>query len=361
MATHIFATAICLLWTAIPAGPSGATTGMIEVVVDNRRIEGAPLAWNAKEVRLLGRDGRLWLFDPAQATSYRRTASRFEPYGVSELRAELLRELGSDYEATGTTHYLVAHPRGQRDRWAQRFEDLYRSAIRYFSVRGFKLTEPPFPLVGIVCRDRREFERYAAGQGVAVANGALGYYDLETNRIIVYDADRPGAGGQGWQQNASTVIHEATHQLAFNTGIHNRYCPPPVWVVEGLATLFEAPGVHDWQSHHSQSDRINRERLAGYRAMAGNRHDGRLPAELTAEDRLFRSSPAAAYAEAWAMTFCLMETQPRQFARYLAISASHRPFSDYKARERLGDFTTVFGGDWRLFDAQFGRFMDNLK
>jgi hypothetical protein len=149
--------------------------------------------------------------------------------------------------------------------------------------------------------------------------------------------------------------------MAFNTGIHNRYCPPPLWVAEGLATLFEAAGIHNARGFMNQSDRVNQGRLRDYRAMLSKIHDGRLPKELIARDRLFRTSTMAAYAEAWALTFYLTETQPSQFARYLAKTASHEPFSDYSASERVADFTSVFGPDWRLFDAQFGRFMQKVK
>ena len=106
--------------TAWPAGSGTPAMGMIQVDVGGRTVEGMPLAWGSNVVHVLGRDGRLWSFDPAEATNYRQTASRFQPYSISELRARLLRELGHDYEVSGTTHYLVAHPRGGRDKWAKR-------------------------------------------------------------------------------------------------------------------------------------------------------------------------------------------------------------------------------------------------
>ncbi|NLE39517.1 MAG: DUF1570 domain-containing protein [Pirellulaceae bacterium] len=337
-----------------------ATTGMIRVEAAGRVIEGMPLAWDAEAVHLLGRDGQLSSFDPTKATDFRRTAARFQPYSVSELRARLLRELGDGYDVSGTTHYLIAHPRGRRDQWAGRFEDLYRAFVYYFSVRGFRIEEPPFPLIGVVCRDRKEFERLAAARGIKATSDAVGLYDLKTNRILVFDAATSDSGDD-WRRNAATVVHEATHQMAFNTGIHNRYCPPPLWVAEGLATMFEATGVHDARGHGSQADRVNRVRLREYRAMLGDKHDGRLPAELTASDRFFAKSPVAAYAKAWAMTFYLMETQPDRFARYLELTASHPPLTNYPPERRLNDFTSVFGDNWRLFDAQLGRFVDGLK
>jgi hypothetical protein len=334
---------------------------MVALELHGERIEGMPLAWDADAVHLLGRDGRLWSFDPDEATNFRKTSNRFRSYSVSELRATLLRELGKAFEVTGTSHYLVAHPRGQRDRWAERFEQLYRAFVHYFAVRGFRLQEPPFPLVGIVCRDQRDFIRYSARGGLPVGRGVLGYYSLESNRIILFDMTGGEIDSADWRQNASVVIHEATHQMAFNTGIHSRYSPPPLWVAEGLATLFEAPGVHDSRYHTRRSDRINRGRFEQFRRLVVPQHKSHLPAELTASDRLFRTHTAAAYAEAWAMTFYLIETQPAKYFDYLSRTAAHPPFAEYTAAERTADFTAVFGKDWRMFEARFLRFMASVK
>jgi len=341
--------------------PAPAAMGMIQVEVDGREIEGMPLAWGPDVVHLLGRDGQLFSVDPRKATDFRQTADRFQPYSVSELRARLLRELGNGYEVSGTTHYLLAHPPGRRDPWAGRFEELYRTFVYYFSVRGLRLEEPTFPLIVIVCRDRSEFERHVAAGGIAPPGNVVGLYHPRTNRIVVYDTHLGKGDGRDWQRNAATVVHEATHQMAFNTGIHNRYCPPPLWVIEGLATLFEAVGVHDARGHGRQSDRVNQDRLRVYRETVAAKHDGSLPVELTASDRFFDVSPVAAYAKAWAMTFYLVETQPDRFARYLALTASHPPFTRRSPEQRLADFTSVFGDNWRLFDAQLGRFIETVK
>ena len=254
-----------------PTPAAAAPAGMIELKLSDRTLEGAPLAWDRQEVRLLGRDGKLWSLAAATVQDYSATSREFRPYSPSELRAALLRELGDDYEVSGTGHYLVAHPRGQSDRWAERFEGLYRSFVHYFAVRGCQAAAPRFPLVGIVRRDRAEFAR-EAGLG-ATAGRVEGYYNLGTNRINIYDMGK--SAGADWQRNASVLIHEATHQTAFNTGIHSRYAPPPLWLAEGLAMLFEAPGVFDSHAYPGFSDRVNRGRLRRLSTPAGARATGR--------------------------------------------------------------------------------------
>jgi hypothetical protein len=136
---------------------------------------------------------------------------------------------------------------------------------------------------------------------------------------------------------------------------------PPIWVAEGLAEMFEAPGVYDSRAFPRQSDRINQGRLRAFNELVVPRHRPELLAELVAYDRLFRSNPAAAYATAWALTFYLVETQPGQYADYLARTAKRRPFKPYTAAERIADFTAVFGDDWPMLEARYLRFVAGLK
>ncbi len=350
----VIAVALCGCPTRLCAGE-----GMVEVTLPGLRVEGEPLGWNSRMVHLLGRDGRLWTFDPDEVIGFKKTASRFRAYSPSEFRAALLRELGNGYEVSGTGHYLVAHPRGERDRWAKRFENLYRSFVHFFSVRGFDIHRPMFPLVGIVCKDRDDFNRSAAADA-NVFSSVEGFYNLNSNRIAIYDN-----GGRGdspdWQRNASVLIHEATHQTAFNTGVHSRYSPPPTWVVEGLAMLFEAPGVHDPRNWTRPADRVSRDRLKTFRRIVAPRHRPEMLSLMVASDELFRVTPAAAYAEAWAMSFFLAETESSKYMRYLKLTASRPPFQDYTDAERTADFTSVFGDDWRMLEARLLRFMAGVK
>lgn len=330
---------------------------MVEVTVKGQKIEGMPVALRGARVHLLGRDGRLWDFPAEAAQDARQTGTRFKPYNPSELRAALMRELGQGFEVTGTGHYMVAHAAGQRDKWAERFEDLYRSFVHYFGVRGIKLKSPAMPLLAVVCRNQREFVRYAAKQGIPPQSGVLGWYDPDTNRIVLYDM---GGDAKNWQETAAVIIHEATHQMAFNTGLHSRYSMPPRWLAEGLATLFEAPGVYDAHHHTQKAERINRGRYDGFTKSLAPRHKPELITALVAKDDLFSNNPGAAYAESWALTFFLVETMPQKFAKYLVRTAQRTPFADDTPAERLADFTAVFGSDWRMLEAQFLRYMAAL-
>ncbi len=336
---------------------SDSLTGMVRLVVSDRSVEGEVLHRCAKNYYLLGRDGRIWTVPRKRVDRVVKTAPEFEPYSVSQMRAMLLRELGSRFEVTGSIHYLVAHPKGQRDRWAKRFETLYRSFVRYFSVRGFDLKRPPFLLMAIVCHDRGEFSRYAKQQSMGASPGLLGFYSLDTNRVVLFDQGDGGKEEKAWESTCKVVLHEATHQIAFNTGINDRFCRPPLWVCEGLAMLFEAPGVYASNRYRLQKERINRGRYEDFVRLPELRD---LTARMTASDRFFQAAPSAAYAEAWALTFFLTEAHPTKFNQYLRRMARRPKFKPYTARERLDDFQAVFGSDGPRFDAQFKRFFGRL-
>ncbi len=361
----MFCTLATLVLVCLPAcGPLlGALRDDFTMSVDigGNDVEGMPLAWSNERVYLLARDGRLWEFPPNRATRLRKTSPTFSSYSAAEMRAQLQRELGGHLEVTGTGHYLVAHPPGRSSVWSQRFEDLYRSCVQYFSLRQLPVHDPQFPLVAIVWPRYADFEHYAASQGSSVSPGVLGFYSPISNRVTLYDQGGGATTARAWQENESTIVHEATHQVAFNTGVHNRFTSTPLWVAEGLGTMFEARGVWDWGDHPRQADRINRPRLAQFRQW---QRLGRQPGafvNLVSSDRQFQTNPAAAYSEAWAWVFFLTENYPRQFGQYVERTAERPDFEDYPLARRMADFTAVFGDDFRKLEAHFLQFIDGLR
>ena len=344
-------------WQCLPLSAAPPVGAVMEWAVPGRSVEAVPLVRTSRDLVVLGRDGAIWQL-PADSRPLRKTSERFQGYSPSELRATLLRELGDGYEVSGTGHYLVAHPRGTRDQWAERFEELYRTFVRYFSVRGFSLQEPPFVLIGVVCRDRRDFERQAVQGHVFPGQAVAGFYSTRTNRILLYDANG-GSASARWQQNASTVLHEATHQMAFNTGIHNRFSPPPTWVAEGLATMFEVVAAGSGGTDSSQG-LVHPVWLRRFQQAAPRLGPESL-ADLIASDRVFQGDATLGYAEAWALTFYLAQTQPAKYTDYLARTPSHTPLERLTAAQRTADFTAVFGDDWRMLLARLVRFTEALQ
>lgn len=332
----------------------------VEVEVGGQRYEGTPLAWSKSEVVLLSRDGFLRNFPASQAKDFRKTAASFSSYRPAKMRNELAREFGRAFDVSMMPHYIVVHPDGQRDQWARRFEELYRAYLRYFNSRGMRPDKPEFPLVAVVFPHKREFIRYAQQTGEKILPNTLGYYSPRTNRILLYDVTNGNPDDPNWHINADTIIHEATHQLAFNTGLHNRYAKSPRWVVEGLATMFEAKGVWNLFRYSGKANRINRSRLISFKDYMKRRPKGSL-AQFISSDRMFEADPDDGYAEAWALTFFLAETRPSQYARFLRSIAARKDFTAYPSPERLADFTTIFGKNLPVLESHYLRHLKRLE
>jgi hypothetical protein len=100
--------------------------------------------------------------------------------------------------------------------------------------------------------------------------------------------------------------------------------------------------------------------LQSWKQYRSRRKDGAL-VELISTDGRFSTGTLDAYAESWALSFFLLEKQPRDYAAYLQRLAALPVFRDRSSVERLADFTAVFGTNFRLLEARYLRFMDELR
>lgn len=355
----LIALACCSLPSALAPCEAWAADFMFAATVDGRRIEGRPLDWTAGLMTLMGRDGQLYEFDPRTATEARKTSPTFHAMSKQELMAELRRDFDERYDFTTTRHYVVVHPRGERSAWADRFEQIYSAFRGYIRVRGFRVQDPQFPLVAVVFRNKQQYDDHARKSGMKILPNSLGCYSHSSNRILLFDVTG-GDPRRDWTTNAATIIHEATHQAAFNLGVHSRTSPPPYWIPEGVATLFEARGVWRPSGADDRKSRINAGYLSDFRRRV---QDGKPPftlAQFVASDTPFRRDATAAYAQAWALSFYLSETQPRQFCRHLEATADRPVYSSFSANERLRYFRDAFGDDLKVLEANFVQWVTQL-
>lgn len=275
-----------------------------------------------------------------------------------ELGQRMLAELPAGFELHLTQHYIVCHDTS-RDyaRWAGGlFERLHDAFGNYWTRAGLELTAVERPLIVLIFANRRDYEAYAVRDLGAAADRVVGYYNLLTNRIATYDLTgsdalprRDNRSGPGVREIlaqpeaaglVSTLVHEATHQLAFNRGMHRRLAPVPVWVSEGIATVFETPDLRSsggWRG----IGMVNRSRLERFRH---GYQPGDLEQLIAADDR-FRNAETAldAYAAAWALSWFLMETKRPQFVAYLKTLAAKQPLAADSPAQRRADFTAAFG------------------
>ncbi|MCA9270863.1 MAG: DUF1570 domain-containing protein, partial [Planctomycetales bacterium] len=141
---------------------------------------------------------------------------------------------------------------------------------------------------------------------------------------------------------------------------HSRTAQQPVWLAEGLATMFEAPGVYRGDAHRQLSDRINRQRLDRLRKRTSGGNSRGTVERLVGSDELFRSDPDLAYAASWALSFYLAERMPRQYCDLLAKTAARPSLKTYSRAQRLADFKSTVGDNLPMLEVQMLRFIDEL-
>ncbi len=334
-----------------------AQSGMWRLTIEDGTIEGSVVASNDQIVYFFDRQGQLFRFPPEEVSNARQTGKTFESLAEPRIRRQLGRRLGSDYAISPTSHYVVAHPEGRGSDWPERFENVYRSVLGYFTVRGFQCGDPPWPLQAIVCSNASDFARVAATEGLEGTRGLAGLYLLTSNRVVLFDQSG-GVSRFGRQQTDQTIVHEAIHQVSFNIGVHNRCVDNPTWVVEGIATMLEIiPSDRLWNlGNHSMR---HPDQLAVFQAVP-ERHRGNLLKHLVHSDQLFREHPRVAYALSWGMAVYLAETQTSKFSEYLQVVGSHSPTEKMTAEMRRDDFVQFFGDDWAMLAARVSRYVAEL-
>lgn len=330
-----------MLWGCLSFLALAQEHRLMNVSVGSSDIIGIPIHWGS-EVAMLEASGRIRIFDQDRISSHRLLRETFRPHRVEHVRGQLQAELGQSFETAAMGPYVIAAPNGKVSRWQDRFNVLYSGFRRYFQVRGWKLGEPNFPLVVIVYPNREQFRQHAQRESGGIPSDAIGSFFPSSNRCILYQL--PGVTGTNWSETEATIVHEAVHQLAFNTGIHERLFSNPLWCVEGLACMFEEPAVYDLRVNRSTiSTRMNSHQIRNLGPILKNATDleSRIASLITSDD-LFRSDATQAYAISWALTFYLSERMPREYETLLSLQM-RRGFGEYSAGQRLSDFRSAIG------------------
>ena len=356
-ACSVVLTAIVL---SVPQIVFAGSPFFIELQTKDKTFRGKLMADTPDRVWLMDRDGYLNIVPLDDVRKHRLVSRQFRKYSAAELRDRLRREFSPRLEVVASQHYLVCASKNRSRQYADLFEKVYRTFYSYFAVRGFRLTEPAFPLVAIVLPDQRQFAAYSRHDGVRASPGLLGYYLRTSNRVALFQKSA-GASARISAGLTDTIVHEGTHQVAFNTGLHNRIGANPKWVVEGLATVFESPGIRNRSQSRSVGSRVNASRFKRFQHFAAKRHRKGSLTKLVSSDAAFRSNVLDAYAQSWALSFYLIETRPRQYAQFLKTIAERDPTKPYSSAERLADFKKVFGSNLKMFEVAFLRYITRLS
>jgi hypothetical protein len=361
---------------------------LIEVATDENSYEGRLVAMDHSNCWMVARDGRLKELQVKQLKSFKRLKTKFEPYSSMDMKTRLREEFGREFEIVQSGVYMVVARKGRGKEFANILNDVYGIVQREFRTREFKVEPPEFPLVAIVFQTRGQYVEYATNEGTRGISAALGYFKRESNRIALYEDRRVTRNPKQPRRKRlasetqtigplniraaqsvfpaiesnlrDTLIHEAVHQVAFNLKIHSRIGNDPRWVIEGLATLFEASGVRDRASRYDFNTRVNRERYVTFGNFVKQRRKPKSLRKFVGSDDLFNKRLLDGYAQAWALSFYLFETRGVDYANFMKSIATRNVLKDYTAEDRLKHFEAAFG-DVDELEIDFLRYIDRIK
>ena len=156
------------------------------------------------------------------------------------------------------------------------------------------------------------------------------------------------------------VSHEATHQMAGNTGLFPRDVVVPSWVHEGLATYFETPDDAAW----SGIGAVNKDRLDLYRVLERDRVHSNI--DFIVGDQIFDMAATIrgtlhGYGQAWALTHFLMERHFREFITFYRRIGEMPPDVLISPQVLTELFSESFGTDRRSLDSEWRAYMRTLK
>ncbi len=331
-------------------------------------------------VLLLTPDGKLWPIPKEEITARKADDKLFQPLTRSEYIKQLLEALPAGFKVHQTKHYLICYNTsiGYAQWVGALYERLYAAFYKYWPGKGAELNEPEFPLAAIVFDTRRSYEQYARAELGDSTTTIMGYYSLHSNLVTMYDLtgveDLRFVGDRNSQtrishvlsqpnaeRNVATIVHEATHQLAFNSGLQNRFTDTPFWVSEGLAVFFETPDLDNAKGWRNVGA-VNRFNLINFRKYLRTRQVGAL-AHLLCEDKRFRdpATMSDAYSEAWALNYYLIRTEGETYTKYLKVLSEQTPLVMQEPAARQEQFLKLFGKSLEELETDFLKYMRSVQ
>ena len=302
------------------------------------------------------------------------TDEPFQPFTAEELLARLQKGPLGDFQVHQTAHYLIFYQSSRAfaeasGRW---LEDLYRRLLDAFRKHEMAVHDTEFPLVAVIYRTERDFR---ASKRVDPEVQAV--YEIGTNRIYFYETSEhdENAPELSALRKPQTVVHEGTHQVLQNIGVHPRLSAWPIWLVEGLAEYCSTPassrkgGKPTWDG----LGMINGLHMATIRELedplsVAIRGDDAQSKALVREpgkplvECLVRKThlTPTEYALAWAMTHYLAFKRQDDFVAYLKAMSQIPPLEPRTPEDHLAEFRKAFGSDLVKIDKTIDRYLKNL-
>ncbi|WP_145028148.1 DUF1570 domain-containing protein [Caulifigura coniformis] len=370
----------------VMCGPVAGQTASPTVVVTLTPVEGRPEKLAGRVVvedqqgGVLLEDavGQYWTLESREIVSRMAGDAAFLRAGTKDLAENLKAAAGGPAVIVETKHYVIVSraSRAYANWCGSLLERLRNGFLAYWDREGIEL-EPGAPhLPVLILQNKGQFREYAVRDGASAAAETAGYYSARTNRIVLYDltADLGGRPlGEATQReeitrrlskspgSVATVVHEAVHQLSFNSGLQTRYADNPMWASEGLAMYFETPDLGAG-TRWTTAGKVSVWRLEEFRGSLTKRPTNSFISLIEGEER-FRAPEqmTGAYAESWVLVHFLATKKRAKWAEYLGVLRAKPPLIFQTPEERLAEFRSVFGDDLAALEREMVQHAADLR
>jgi hypothetical protein len=335
---------------------------------------------------LEGEDGMLWTIEDQQIRGRKQLDSPFQPLSSEQLAEKMIAELPAGFRVHTTPHYVVCYNTSRTyATWTSSLlERLYKAFTNYWEKQGLEIREPEFPLPVMVFASRQMYDAASREDLPGGTGNIVGFYSLRTNCINMFDLtgaeavrDAASSRSAGMRRGSirelnqmlsqpaavplvATIVHEATHQIAFNCGLASRFADIPLWQCEGMAVYFEAPDLASTRGWRGIG-RVNYPRLNRFQRNLPNWNDKTLERLISGNDRMRDPQTAVdAYADAWALNYYLIRFKSQEYAEYLKTLSEKRPLIHDEPETRSEEFREHFG-DLGKLEQDFLKQMSRVK
>lgn len=306
-------------------------------------------------VLLEHRSGRLQMINGPTIADRSETEFEFHRLTDDEMGSYLTSITGPEFHISQTDHYIICANTSEAyaEYVGRLLERVYEEYAEFTKQLNAPFTAPTKKLPIIILGSVSEFQEFATQQHPETTfEDTPGYYSIRENQVLLQDLTRdrslkaPAIRKKLAEQplQLATIVHEAIHQLAFNTGLQVRMADNPVWISEGLATFFEQVAVRSPQLW-TKPGLVNARHHAEFtRTAKGDSLSIPLEDLLSGEQTfLDATTVATAYAESWALVYYLHKENPKGLGVYLNSLSRLQPIQRVSPEMRLAVFREAFG------------------
>ncbi len=365
--------------TAQPTVPTSAafpllritfSEGERQVVAEGRAIVEA----QDGGILLEERNGRVRQLTPAMIQSREALPDTFRPMSADELAVDLLSQVPAGFETIETLHYVICFNSAEEyaEFCGKLLEHVFDEYFEFMKGQGVVVAEPVGKLPIIIFLSESEFKEYAAKQHPETSfENTPGYYTIRDNQTLLTDLTRdrsmrtPRAIRKRLAEQplqVATVVHEAVHQLAFNSGLQTRMADNPLWLSEGLALYFE-PITPRASLLWTGPGSVNARHHPEFVKCASGDSPVITFGQLIESDKSFLGVETlpAAYAESWGLTMYLFRREKAGMTKYLTNLSQRKPLQSLTAEQRTEEFRAAFGKSPDEMEREIVSYIRNLK